>query len=332
MRRPSAKTSVAMKAGGERDAASSAYAGPRAIGLFLLFTLGISMFFWWLALGVHGSPYYTTGLMWAPALGAMLTHCLRREDFGTLGLSGFGGRYAVIGYLLPLFYGTVAYGLIWSLGFGHFPDPAAVTRIERELGWQVGPAAFIPLFVLLIATTGILPGLARALGEEIGWRGFLLPRLAHRMGPTWGALVSGLIWTAWHVPLLIFGDYHSAAPRWFALSCFAVMVVSLSFVLAWLRLKSGSVWPCAILHACHNILIQVVFTPLTADRGAITGYAADEFGFAVPTVAFIIALSIWRTETLPSPRVTVAASRPHCRRYGADSGPQEPMNPLKANS
>lgn len=305
----SAAPSVAMQAISKRDAVSPPYATPRTIGLFLLFTLGPSMFFWWLALGVHGSPYYTTGLMWAPALGAVLTLRLQREDFATLGLSRLGGRYTLIGYFLPLFYVTIAYGLIWTLGFGSFPDPAAVARIEHELGWHMGSAAFMPLFVLLIATAGILPGLARALGEEIGWRGFLLPRLARRMGFTRGALLTGLIWTAWHLPLLIFGNYHSAAPRWFALSCFTVMVVSLSFVLAWLRLQSGSVWPCAALHACHNILIQAVFDPLTVDRGAITAYAADEFGFAVPTVVFIVALLIWARQGLPTRAMPVTSSR-----------------------
>ena len=307
MQGTSAEAAVEMKAGSEREVASPANAGPRAIGLFLLSTLGISAFFWWLALGVHGSPYYTTGLMWAPALGAMLTLRLQREDFATLSLSGFGGRYALIGYGLPLFYGTVAYSLIWTLGFGSFRDSAAITRIESELGWRVGPAAFTPLFVLLVATAGLIPGLARALGEEIGWRGFLLPRLVRRIGFTRGALVTGLIWTAWHVPLLIFGDYHSAAPRWFALGCFTVMVVSLSFVLAWLRLRSGSVWPCALLHACHNIMIQVVFTPLTLDHRAITAYATDEFGFAVPMVVFILAVFVWKTQRQPNRPTPVTA-------------------------
>jgi membrane protease YdiL (CAAX protease family) len=206
-------------------------------------------------------------------------------------------------------YGAAPRGrlMIDEVGFGSFRDSAAITRIESELGWRVGPAAFTPLFVLLVATAGLIPGLARALGEEIGWRGFLLPRLVRRIGFTRGALVTGLIWTAWHVPLLIFGDYHSAAPRWFALGCFTVMVVSLSFVLAWLRLKSGSVWPCALLHACHNIMIQVVFTPLTLDHRAITAYATDEFGFAVPMVVFILAVFVWKTQRQPNRPTPVTA-------------------------
>jgi len=60
-----------------------------------------------------------------------------------------------------------------------------------------------------------------------------------------------LIIAAWHVLILLFANYNSGTLWWFALPCFAVMVVSLSVILAWLRLKSNSVWPCAILHASH---------------------------------------------------------------------------------
>jgi uncharacterized protein len=73
-------------------------------------------------------------------------------------------------------------------------------------------------------------------------------------------------------------------------------------ILAWLRLKSQSVWPCAIFHASHNVFIQAFFTPLTAAKGAITAYAIDEFGFATPVFAVAIAIYLW------SRRREVAAS------------------------
>lgn len=266
-----------------------------AIAPFLMFTLLLSAVFWALSIMTRGSAYYTAGLMWAPALSAMLALRLRGENLASLGLSTFGGRNALIGYCLPFLYCVIAYGEIWMFGLGSFPNLAEVAGIRSQLGWRLNsPIAIVLLYVLLVTTTGMVPAIARALGEEIGWRGFLAPQLAKHLGFRWSALITGLIWTAWHLPIILFGGYHSVAPRSFALSCFTVMVVGLSFILTWLRMRSGSVWPCAIMHASHNILVQAVFTRLTTERGAITAYAVDEFGFAVPAVVFVVAVLIWR--------------------------------------
>ena len=271
------------------------------IGLFLFFTLMFSAVFWILSIRLRGSAFYTAGLMWAPALSSMLSLRLRGANLASLGMSRFGGWYALIGYGLPFFYGAIAYGLVWAFDLGGFPNLAEVARLQNQLGWHLySPMRFVLLYVLLIATTGMVAAVARALGEEIGWRGFLAPRLVRRLGFGWGTAITGLIWTAWHIPLLVFGTYHSSAPRWFALSCFTVMVVGLSFILTWLRLSSASVWPCAILHASHNVLIQAVFTTFTADRGTITAYAIDEFGFAVPSVVLLLVVLSWRWSVRPA--------------------------------
>jgi uncharacterized protein len=228
----------------------------------------------------------------------MLALRLRGANLASLGLSRLGGRYAVIGCGLPFLCGSMAYGLIWLFGFAGFPKLAEAARLEGQLGWHIdSPIIFVSLY--LIATTGMIPAVARALGEEIGWRGFLAPRLVRHLGFGWDALISGLIWTAWHVPLILFGTYHSTAPRHFALSCFTVLVVGLSFILTWLRMKSDSVWPCTILHACHNVLIQAFFTTLTTDRGPITAYAIDEFGFAVPAAVLVFAIVTWQRVRQP---------------------------------
>jgi uncharacterized membrane protein len=56
---------------------------------------------------------------------------------------------------------------------------------------------------------------------------------------------------------------------------------------------SRSVWPCALLHASHNLFIQGFFTPLTGARGHFTPYLIDEFGVAVPGVILLFALGFW---------------------------------------
>jgi len=63
--------------------------------------------------------------------------------------------------------------------------------------------------------------------------------------------------------------------------------------MAWLRLRSGSVWPAALLHASHNLYIQGYFDRVTADTG-ITKYLTGEFGAALAITAAITGFIFWR--------------------------------------
>ena len=272
--------------------------GP-AIVCFLAVTLLLSAVFWTLMISAGhvdaGAGKYVAGLMWCPAIAAFFTVRFWHLDPKTLGLTWGPHRYALAGYLIPLAYAAVAYVLVWSLGFGFFPDPAAIAAIDEKLGWTLkSPAAFLPSYFLLMATTAMISALAHGLGEEIGWRGFLAPRLVGHLGFTAGSLLTGAIWALWHMPLLLFADYNSGNPWWFALPCFCVLTIALSVVMTWLRLVSRSVWPCAILHASHNLFIQGFFTPLTGAKGPYTSYAIDEFGVAVPAMIALLAFAFWR--------------------------------------
>ena len=151
----------------------------------------------------------------------------------------------------------------------------------------------VALGIALTGTLGMVGSILKALGEEIGWRGFLVPELSKTSSYTVTCLVSGIIWSVWHYPILIYGDYNAGTPTWYGLPCFTVMVVSLSFVFAWMRLKSGSLWTGAILHASHNLYIQGIFTPLTRNTGK-TAWYIDEFGCVVPLVSVVFAVYFWR--------------------------------------
>jgi uncharacterized protein len=265
---------------------------------YIVLTVILSSLFWTLiiASGHVGAArgLYVTGLMWCPAIAAVAAVCIRRADFKSLGLRWGGARYALLAYLTPLAYTAIAYIFIWILGFGFFPDPAGISAIAQKLGWTVtNAAAFVPLYFLLTATTQMISSTAHALGEEIGWRGLLTPLMVNRFGFTGGSMLIGLIWAAWHLPLLLFADYNSGTPWWFSIPCFCALTVGLSVMMAWFRMVSSSVWPCAILHASHNLFIQGFFTPLTGSRGNATVYVIDEFGVATPLCIVIFATGFW---------------------------------------
>jgi membrane protease YdiL (CAAX protease family) len=135
--------------------------------------------------------------------------------------------------------------------------------------------------------------IGRALGEEIGWRGFLVPELAKVVKLPMIGLISGLMWAVYHYPVFLFSDYNAGTEAWFGLTCFTLMVIAGSFIMAWLVLKARSLWPAAILHASHNLFIQSIFTPLTRDTGP-TKYIIDEFGVGLVITSAIAVLIVWR--------------------------------------
>jgi membrane protease YdiL (CAAX protease family) len=268
----------------------------RQVVTYLFFVLLFSSIFYFLVIRAHqlsaGFGMYTLGIMWCPALAAFLTLKLNGRNFNELGWHFGPRRYIVLSWLIPLVYAGIAYVIIWSAGFGGFPNHEFMDSLETRMGLRLSPALSTIVYVLLTGTFGMARSLSSGLGEEIGWRGFLVLELAKTTSFTTTALISGIVWALWHWPILIFADYNNGTPAWYGLTCFTVLVVSIAVVFAWLRLKSGSLWTGAILHASHNLYVQAVFTPLTRNTGK-TAWFIDEFGAVLPIVALCFAVYFW---------------------------------------
>jgi membrane protease YdiL (CAAX protease family) len=269
----------------------------KAVALFLSITLAFSCIYYFLVIhtGKLGSGFglYVTGLMWSPALSAFITCKILRRKIATLAWGWNKPKYQLWSYLVPLLYALVTYIIIWATGKGGFYNNEFVAQVAKSFGWEHLPnGAVILLYFIFTGTIGMAGSMATGLGEEIGWRGFLVPELYKTCSYTKTSLIVGCVWALWHFPILIFADYNSGTPAWYGLTCFTVLVVSISFVFAWFPLKSGSLWTGAILHASHNLFIQSVFTPLTKENGQ-TKYFIDEFGAVLPIVCLIVAIYFW---------------------------------------
>jgi membrane protease YdiL (CAAX protease family) len=246
-----------------------------------------------------GDGLYSTLLMWCPGTAAILTTLFfaeaRKQFFKTLGLLPGKPIYWIIAYTLPLVYGLIAYSFIWTSGIGGFPNQKYLIAGLRSYPQLSSDLAAFALGAHMM-TIDFVMNLHRGFGEELGWRGFLVPQLNESMSFAKTSTVIGCAWGLWHVPAIILTtDYNNGAPAWVGLSCFAVLVISISFILSWLRLKSNSVWPCAILHISHNVAIQGIFTPLTVTR-QYTAYFIDEFGIALAAVGALFAFIVWRKQ------------------------------------
>jgi membrane protease YdiL (CAAX protease family) len=241
-----------------------------------------------------GNLLYVTGAMWSPALAAFATRRLFGESIRDLPWGWGRGRYAWLGYLIPIAYALPVYLIVWITGLGGFAEETFVRRTAEQFGWNnFPPALTLALFVFLTATVGLVAKTARALGEEIGWRGFLVPELAKVVSFPLVALISGLMWAAYHFPALIFADYNAGTPVWYGLTCFTLMVIGDSFIMAWLTLRSRSLWPAALFHGSHNLWIQSILTPLTRNTGP-TKYIVDEFGIGLVITTLVAAVIVWR--------------------------------------
>jgi membrane protease YdiL (CAAX protease family) len=230
-------------------------------------------------------------LMWTPGIAALVATfaCDRGARIGwRLGPL----KYAAIGFLLPIIYALVYYGVAWSSGFGEFSLAGLTAQGDYAADW-----GGFRRYVVLLLTSELAIGVLFALGEEIGWRGFLVPELLRTRSFLQTSLIVGALWAVWHFPLIVAGDYGDpSTPLWFRLGCFLVSVLAISVVLTWLRIRSGSVWPSTLLHGSHNLFIQSLFTPLT-HANARSGYVIGEFGLGLAATTLLAACAVlwWRS-------------------------------------
>jgi membrane protease YdiL (CAAX protease family) len=232
-------------------------------------------------------------LMWCPGLAAIVTCALLRIDVASLGWNWRPLRYQLWSYAIPILYALPVYLVVWVLMRGSFSFSDFANPLGTAFGFPQHPrAAALLLAVPAYATVGVIGGMARTLGEEIGWRGFLFPRLVQRTGFTPACFLMGIVWAVWHYPVLLFADYNAGTSPAFALTCFTLMVLAASFIWGWLRLKSGSLWTSAILHASHNAFIQVIFDGMTKPVGR-TLYITTEFGAGLVVTMWVAAVYFW---------------------------------------
>jgi len=233
-------------------------------------------------------------IMWVPGVSAIIASVITKTHLKHLGWK-LKFKWLAIAWLIPIIYATIAYVLIWILGIGGVPNPTFLERAKFTLGMDSDSNLLIIVSAFFFITIiNLIPALVLSLGEELGWRGFLVPELSKWLGFKKASWISGIIWGLWHLPGFLLGNYNqTGTPMIFQLVCFMLMVVATGIMMAWLRMKSGSIWPVAIFHAVHNGVIQQFYDRLTFDTG-ITGYFTGEFGIALVPVTILMALYFYK--------------------------------------
>lgn len=227
------------------------------------------------------------GLMWCPGVAGLLTCFAFQRNLRGLGFAWGQTKYQFGSYWIPLAYASAVYVPFWLAGYFDSNNQLLAPLINRLP--YLPQAAKLPFRFLFLATVGMLGSCIFALGEELGWRGFLVPQLAKVTSYARVSLISGAVWALWHYPVILFAGYHGTGPLWYSVACFTAMVLGLSFLFAWMRLKSGSVWTGMLLHGSHNIFVQALFDAQTV-RTRLTGIWTTEFGAGLALVAVVVAI------------------------------------------
>jgi membrane protease YdiL (CAAX protease family) len=240
-------------------------------GLVVVYSVGLVVF--WPPAGQQPNQAIFLVLMFAPTVGALLA----RFVAGGRIQWGRPNRWLLAG-LLPA---------VAVLG---------VYLVGSLLGWDTENPDVLRAS-LVAAPVAIASASLSAVGEEIGWRGFLWPTLRHRSGFWQVSLIVGVIWWVYHLPLILLGWYGSIA----GLPAFTVAIAGFTLFVGVLTDRSRSLWPSVVAHGAWNGLVATSFAasegtervPAFAGSDALLG----EFGWLAAITVLVLGLgsSWWHT-------------------------------------
>jgi membrane protease YdiL (CAAX protease family) len=236
--------------------------------------------------------------MWGPGVAALaVTRFVLREPLRTTAIGRLGPlRYYAWAWLIPVLGTLAALALTVLLGIARFDPGLTLVRKQLEATGMASQVPLSPGMIVLLQTIGgltLAPFLNSVftLGEELGWRGFLLPRLIRGgMGQWWALAASGAVWGLWHAPLVLRGLNYPDHPR-LGVLLMIVFCILLGILFGWLRLASRSVWPPTIAHATLNAIGGLPVVVLTPFNFALGGALTSVVGWL--PLALLIAWLAW---------------------------------------
>src|ERR687897_2659101 len=186
---------------------------------------------------------------------------------------------------------------VWWIAFG---GTLLITVAASAVVWATPLASFVvpeggildSLINLLIQVAILM--FTFSLAEEIGMRGYLLPKLLP-LGRTGALALSGLVFATWHMPLILLTPFFPIGNELISVPLFYATVVAATFVYGYLRLYTGSVWPASLAHAVHNAAWGVLgaftatFYPVLVNK-----YLVGDFGLLILVGAVIGAVWLGR--------------------------------------
>lgn len=193
--------------------------------------------------------------MWGPGIAAIITTIfINKQSIKNLQLNRLGPKqFYLWAWLLPI--GLTLVGFLLTLLFGVAKLDTNLTLVRETLSsakddGAISAGMLTAIQVLFAFTLAPFINLFFALGEELGWRGFLLPHLMP-LGQWKAILISGIIWGIWHAPVIAQGLNYPGYP---ILGIFMMIIfcILIGAIFSWLYLNTKSVWVAALAHGSVN--------------------------------------------------------------------------------
>lgn len=299
----------------------------RALTTYLAISFGLS---WlvalplWLGDGLDSpllAPVALT-MMFTPAVAALVVvrFVERRPLARSLGLAPVRpwGRFfgwLALALVVPVVLVLAALPVAAALGLYEM-DLVSFSGYQEVLDGQlaaVGAAGQLDVPIQLLVALqlvnvlfGSVINLVPALGEELGWRGWLLPHLTGRAHVATAVVVSGVIWGLWHAPLVLLGYNYPTASPGLALLTMVGFCTVVGAVFSWLRLRSGTVWAPALAHGALNaaagmhVVLAAAGTTVDTTQATVLGWS----GWIVPVVLIAVLAATGQFRTRPTPTST----------------------------
>lgn len=277
-----------------RDSTPSKLGGPARAAIFYAMALGLAVALAVLFADALGETVAMITML-TPALAMVGTMLVTgdwrsRTEWTSLGATrvGLNGWWlAILGPLVILF---ASYGLLIVLGMASLRAPeVSRSAVDTSIGLAIGFAM----------------GLALAFGEEVGWRGYMLSRLA-AIGLVPATLVVGFAQGVWHLPLILLTPYyHGGGNQLIVVPLFLFTLTLAGIFYGYLRVWTGSVLPVAIARAVYNFVWNVGSEFVEAGSPETIEYIGGESGVLV--IAGLIGAALFIVPRLGSIRASHCA-------------------------
>ncbi len=165
----------------------------------------------------------------------------------------------------------------------------------------------LPLYLLFIGAILSTPFQA---GEEIGWRGYALPRLASRMGLARASILLGVIWALWHLPLFVIPGTTTSGQNF---SMYLIAVTAVSVPMAWLYARTGG----------SLLLVMLMHSAINNTTGIVPSRSADAPA-EVTIVSWLTAALLWIGAAFFLARMPAAIAGPPGGRNGPNRAAEPP--------
>ncbi len=229
--------------------------------------------------------YVIMAVMWVPALATAITvKLVTREGFGGANVRFGGWRpYVASGLILPACFIAI-YAITWLLGLAQPDWSLGYLRGIMAGGGSLAPsmpppAALFPgFFFATLVFAPFLNGLF-GFGEELGWRGYLLPKLMP-LGKPRAYLLLGIIWGLWHAPLVLVGFAYPGHPL-IGIPMFMLVTTGFGIYLNEISLRHRSSVLAGWAHGVFNSQKLGVWAILFPGADPLLGGYAGAVGIAV---------------------------------------------------